>query len=211
MEKVAYDPQKDLAPVTLVAKVPEMLVVDSSVPANNMAELIALAKAEPGKLNFASTGPGRPAASRRRIVQAHGKNRHRARALSRRRSRGQRSARPSGADDVPRSAHPAAADQGRRAAGDRDRRAGTRARPRLTCRPPPKSGCPNVLVENWYGMVAPAGTPPAIIASLNKIATEAMRDPTVKEKLAVQGAELVGDTPEHFRDFIESETGNGRK
>src|SRR5580693_7761928 len=58
IEKVAYDPRKDLAPVTLVAKVPEMLVVNSSVPANNMAELIALAKAEPGKLNFASTGPG---------------------------------------------------------------------------------------------------------------------------------------------------------
>src|ERR1700758_455983 len=58
MEKIAYDPQKDLAPVTLVAAVPEMLVVATSVPAKNMDELVALAKAQPGKLNFASAGIG---------------------------------------------------------------------------------------------------------------------------------------------------------
>ena len=58
MEKVAYDTLKDLAPVTLVAKVPEMLVVAENVPAKNMAELVALAKKQPGKLNFASSGPG---------------------------------------------------------------------------------------------------------------------------------------------------------
>src|ERR1700758_2363000 len=58
MEKIAYDPQKDLAPVTLVAAVPEMLVVATSVPAKNMDELVALAKAQPGKLNFASAGSG---------------------------------------------------------------------------------------------------------------------------------------------------------
>src|SRR4029077_11476980 len=53
-----YDPLKDLQAVTLVAKVPEMLVVATDVPAKNMAELVALAKAQPGKLNFASSGPG---------------------------------------------------------------------------------------------------------------------------------------------------------
>src|SRR5580693_4056162 len=58
LEKVAYDPVKDLAPVTLVTTVPEMLVVASNVPANNMAELVALARAQPGKLNFASAGVG---------------------------------------------------------------------------------------------------------------------------------------------------------
>ena len=58
MEKVAYDTLKDLQPITLVAKVPEMLVVATSVPAKNMKELVALAKAQPGKLNFASSGPG---------------------------------------------------------------------------------------------------------------------------------------------------------
>ena len=60
---------------------------------------------------------------------------------------------------------------------------------------------PDLLIENWYGMVAPAGTPPAIVAALNRIANEAMRDPAVKEKLADQGLTLVGDTPEHFREL----------
>src|ERR1700692_2296868 len=58
MEQVAYDTRKDLQPVTLVATVPEMLVVATNVPARDMNELIALAKAQPGKLNFTSTGAG---------------------------------------------------------------------------------------------------------------------------------------------------------
>src|SRR5712692_3401552 len=58
MEKVAYDARKDFAPVTLVVTVPEMLVVASDVAAKNMDELVALAKAQPGKLNFASAGVG---------------------------------------------------------------------------------------------------------------------------------------------------------
>ena len=72
-------------------------------------------------------------------------------------------------------------------------------------------GMPDVLAENWYGMVAPGATPPAIIAALNKIATEAVRDPVVKEKLSSQGLELVGDTPEHFRSFIEAESAKWAK
>jgi tripartite-type tricarboxylate transporter receptor subunit TctC len=58
LEKVPYDVAKDFAPVTLVTTVPEMLVVASNVPAGNMKELVALAKAQPGKLNFASAGVG---------------------------------------------------------------------------------------------------------------------------------------------------------
>src|SRR5260370_5963554 len=58
MEKVAYDTRKDLQAITLVAEVAEMLVVATNVPAKNMSELIALAKAQPGKLNFASSGAG---------------------------------------------------------------------------------------------------------------------------------------------------------
>ena len=58
MEEVPYDVARDFAPVTLVVTVPEMLVVASNVPVNNMAELVALAKAQPGKFNFASAGVG---------------------------------------------------------------------------------------------------------------------------------------------------------
>ena len=79
------------------------------------------------KTQFRIDRPRQHAASGRRIVQAHRKDRHRARALSRRRARRDRSAGPAGADGVPRSAGAAAADQDRRAAADRDRRARTRA------------------------------------------------------------------------------------
>jgi tripartite-type tricarboxylate transporter receptor subunit TctC len=54
-------------------------------------------------------------------------------------------------------------------------------------------------------MIAPGGTPPAIVASLNRIATAAMGDPAVKQKLSDQGLTVIGDTPEHFRGFIGSE------
>ncbi len=64
-------------------------------------------------------------------------------------------------------------------------------------------GMPDLLIENWYGMIAPAGTPEKIVAALNRIANEAMNDPAVKEKLADQGLTVVGDTPEHFREFID--------
>ena len=142
MEKVAYDTLKDLQPITLVAKVPEMLVVATSVPAKNMKELVALAKAEPGKLNFASSGPGSMPHLAGELVQAHRQDRHHPRALSRRGARGQRSARPAGADGVPRSAGAAAADQSRQAQADRRRLADARSQRALTFRPPPKPVCP---------------------------------------------------------------------
>src|SRR5262249_55184266 len=57
-EKILYDPHKDLAPITLVAKVPEVLVASTTVPVANVKELVALAKAKPGSINYGSTGPG---------------------------------------------------------------------------------------------------------------------------------------------------------
>jgi tripartite-type tricarboxylate transporter receptor subunit TctC len=66
-------------------------------------------------------------------------------------------------------------------------------------------GMPDLLIENWYGMIAPAGTPEKIVATLNRAANEAMRDPAVKAKLADQGLTVAGDTPEDFRRFIEAE------
>jgi tripartite-type tricarboxylate transporter receptor subunit TctC len=72
-------------------------------------------------------------------------------------------------------------------------------------------GMAHLQTENWYGMVAPAKTPPQIVTALNKAAVEAMKDPTVIEKLASQGAILIGDTPEHFRNYIDSETSKWAK
>jgi tripartite-type tricarboxylate transporter receptor subunit TctC len=210
MEKIAYDPLKDLQPITLVATVPEMLVVATNVPAKNMAELIALAKAQPGKLNFASSGPGSLPHLAGELLKLSAKI---------------------DIVHVPyRGAAPALNDMlGQqvqmvfldlpvllpqiRAGGLRAIALGAPQRAPTAIDVPTTAevGMPDVLAENWYGMLAPAGTPPAIVARLNEIATEAMRDPAVKEKLAIQGAELVGDSPEHFRAFIESETAKWAK
>jgi tripartite-type tricarboxylate transporter receptor subunit TctC len=65
---------------------------------------------------------------------------------------------------------------------------------------------PDLLIENWYGMLAPAGTPDAVVATLNRLANEAMNDPEVKQKLADQGLTVAGNTPAHFRDYIAAET-----
>jgi tripartite-type tricarboxylate transporter receptor subunit TctC len=204
MEKVAYDPLKDLQAVTLVAKVPEMLVVATDVPAKNMTELVALAKAKPGKLNFASSGPGSLPHLAGELLKltakidiVHVPYRGAAPALN---------------DMLGQQVQmvfldlpillPQIKSGGLRAiALGAPQRAPTAPDVPTTT----EVGLPEVQAENWYGFVAPAGTPAPLVAKLNQIASEAMRDPAVKEKLAAQGAELIGDSPEHFRTFLESE------
>jgi tripartite-type tricarboxylate transporter receptor subunit TctC len=205
MEKVAYDVAKDFAPVTLVVTVPEMLVVASNVGANNMAELVALAKAQPGKLNFASAGvgglphlAGELFKLTAKIDVVHVPYRGAAPAIN---------------DllgqqvqmtflDLPVILPHIKAGSLRPIALGAPVRAPTAPDVPTTA----EVGMPDLLIENWYGMIAPGGTPPAIVASLNRIATAAMHDPAVKEKLASQGLTVVGDTPQHFRVFIASET-----
>lgn len=204
MEKVGYDTLRDLAPVTLVATVPEVLVVATDVPARNMSELVALAKAQPGKLNFASSGPGSlphlacelfKLTAKIDIVHVP-----------------YRGAAPAVNDllgqqvqmtflDLPVILPQIKAGALRPIALGGRERAPTAPDVPTTA----EVGMPDLIIENWYGMVAPARTPPAIVAKLNRIATEAMADPAIKAKLAEQGLTLVGDTPEHFRDFIAAD------
>ena len=204
MEKVAYDTLKDLAPVTLVATVPEMLVVAPNVPANNMAELVALAKSQPGKLNFASSGPGSlphlagelfKLTAKIDIVHVP-----------------YRGAAPAVTDllagqvqmvflDLPVLLPQVKAGKLKPIAlGALKRVPSAPDVPTTT-----EAGMPSLQTENWYGMVAPGKTPPQIVAAINKAAVEAMKDPAVVEKLSSQGATLVGDSPKHFRGFIDSE------
>ena len=205
MEKVAYDVARDFAPVTLVTTVPEMLVVASNVPANNMAELIALVKAQPGKLNFASAGVGGlphlagelfKLTAKLDIVHVP-----------------YRGAAPAINDllgqqvqmtflDLPvLLPHIKAGTLRPIALGARERAPTAPDVPTTA-----EVGMPDLLIENWYGMIAPAKTPDNIVAALNRIANEAMADPSVKQRLADQGLTVAGDTPEHFRGFIDAET-----
>jgi tripartite-type tricarboxylate transporter receptor subunit TctC len=210
MEKVAYETLKDLAPVTLVVTVPEMLVVAGNVPARNMGELVALAKAKPGTLNFASTGPGSLPHLAGELLKL-----------------------TAGIDimHVPyRGAAPAINDLlGQqvqmtfldlpailphiRSGMLKPIALGTTARAPTAPEVPTtvELGMPELMIENWYGMIAPAATPPAIVATLNKITTTALADPAVKEKLAEQGLTTVGNSPEQFRAFIASETAKWAK
>src|SRR5580692_11433370 len=204
MENVAYDPLKDLQAITLVAKVPEMLVVANDVPAKNMTELVALAKSKPGKLNFASSGPGSlphlagellKLTAKIDIVHVP-----------------YRGAAPAVNDLLGQQVQMAFLDQPVllpqiKAGGLRAIAIGAPERASTLPEVPTTAevGMPDLLAENWHGMVAPAGTPAPIVAVLNRITTEALQDPTVKEKLAIQGATVVGDSPEHFHAFVESE------
>jgi tripartite-type tricarboxylate transporter receptor subunit TctC len=210
MEKVPYETLKDLAPVTLVVTVPEMLVVASNVPAKNMSELVALAKAQPGKLNFASTGPGSLPHLAGELLKltaqidiAHVPYRGAAPAIN---------------DllgqqvqmtflDLPAILPHIRSGTLKPIALGTDARAPTAPDVPTTF----ELGMPALRIENWYGMVAPAATPPAVIAVLNKITTTALADPAVKEKLAEQGLTTVGNSPEQFRDYIAAETAKWAK
>ncbi|RXH23855.1 LacI family transcriptional regulator [Bradyrhizobium nanningense] len=210
MEKVAYDTLTDLTPVTLVATVPEMLVVATNVPAKDIGELIALAKAQPGKLNFASSGPGSlphlagelfKLTAKIDIVHVP-----------------YRGAAPAVNDllgqqvqmtflDLPVLLPQVKAGALRPIAVGSAARAPTAPEVPTTA----EAGFAGLRIENWYGMVAPKGTPKEIVTALHALATKAMAEPAVKEKLAAQGATLVGDEPEHFRQFIADETAKWAK
>jgi tripartite-type tricarboxylate transporter receptor subunit TctC len=182
-----------------------MLVVASNVPAKNMEELVALCKAQPGKLNFASAGVGGlphlagelfKLTAKIDIVHVP-----------------YRGAAPAINDllghqvqmtflDLPVILPQIKAGNLRPIALG----AKTRASQAPDVPTTAEVGMPDLLIENWYGMVAPAATPPDIIAKLNHITTEAMSDPNVKDKLADQGLTLVPQTPDQFRDYIAAET-----
>jgi tripartite-type tricarboxylate transporter receptor subunit TctC len=205
MEKVPYDVVKDIAPITLNVTVPEMLVVASNVPANNMAELIALAKAQPGKLNFASAGigglphlAGELFKLTAKIDIVHVPYRGAAPAIN---------------DllgqqvqmtflDLPVILPQIKAATLRPIALAAPKRSPLAPDVPITA----EVGMPDLLIENWYGMIAPGGTPEKIIRDLNRIVNEATADPGVKAKLGDQGLTVAGDTPEHFRGFMESES-----
>ena len=210
MEKVAYDTLTDLTPVTLVATVPEMLVVATNVPAKDIGELIALAKAQPGKLNFASSGPGSlphlagelfKLTAKIDIVHVP-----------------YRGAAPAVNDLLGQQVQMTFLDlpvllPQVKAGALRPIAIGSAARAPAAPEVPTtaEAGFTGLHIENWYGMVAPKGTPKEIVAALHALATKAMADPAVKEKLAAQGATLVGDEPEHFRAFVADETAKWAK
>ena len=203
-EKIPYDTFKHLKPITLLTTVPELLVAATSVPANNLKELIALARAKPGTLNYASSG--------------HGSMPHLAGELLKVAAKidlvhvPYKGAAPAVNDLLGQQVQMAFFDlpvllpqvrAGKLKAivvGSRERAPSLKDVPTTA-----ELGYPQVQAENWYGMVAPIATPPAIVARLHAVTIEALRDPGVREKLSSQGLALVGNTPDEFAAYIRSE------
>ena len=168
MEKVPYDVARDFAPVTLVTTVPEMLVVAGNVPARDMKELVALAKAQPGKLNFASAGVGGLPHLAGELLKltagidiVHVPYRGAAPAINDLLGQQVQMA----FLDLPVLLPHIKAGLLRPIALGAPERAPTAPDVPTTS----EVGMPDLLIENWYGMLAPAGTPEKIVILLNGI------------------------------------------
>jgi len=201
---VPYDPLRDFAPVALVTKVTEVLVVTPKLGIKTVKELIALAKEKPGAVSFASTGIGSPPHLAQELldVSANVKFLHVP----------YRGAAPALTDLLGGQVQVLAADLPvliaqiqagalvpiGAAADKRD--ALLPDVPTLT-----EQGYPNTEASNWYALLAPAKTPPALVAKLNKAVIDALNDPEVRDKLVKAGATPVGGTPESLGAFMKSE------
>lgn len=203
-DKLPFDVERDFVPISLAAMIPQILVVHPSVPVTNVQELIALAKANPGKLNYASVGTGSPGHIAGELFKIK-----------------------TGVDivHVPyKGGGPAVVDTiGGQVqllfvsmpaawqhvkAGKLRAIAVTSAKRSVAAPDVPtiaESGVPDFVVDSWYGALAPAKTPPAAVARLNAAFAKVLDNPQVKERLLAQGAEAAPSTPGEFDRVIKDE------
>jgi tripartite-type tricarboxylate transporter receptor subunit TctC len=202
--KMPYDAVKDFEPVVLVAGVPNLLVVHPSVNAKSVRELTALAKAQPGKLNVASSG--------------NGTSIHLAAELYKQMAGVDilhvpyKGSSPAVADllggqvqmmfdNMPVSLpHVKAGKLRALAVTSMTRSAALPDVPTMD-----EEGLKGFDATSWFGLLAPAGTPKDIVAKLNAAAVKALASPEMRERLAAQGADPVGNTPDQFAAFIKAE------
>jgi tripartite-type tricarboxylate transporter receptor subunit TctC len=201
---LGYDTLRDLAPVTQVVSSPSVLVVHPAFPARDLKELIALAKASPGKYSFASTGNGSSPhlagellKQRAQIDLVHVPYKGAGPALN-----------DLVAGHVPIGFQTALSAMPQMQAG-RLRVIAVAAHERLAQLPDAptmaEAGLPDFEVSSWNGLFAPAKTPPEIIAILHDASVKALATPDLREKLLAQGAEPVGSSPAAFREYVRSE------
>ena len=208
--KMPYDHVRDFAPVILVAGVPNVLVIHPSVPVNSVQELIAYGKANPGKLNFASSGSGTSIhlagelfKTMSGVQMTHVPYKGSAQAL----------ADLIGGqvqlmfDNLP-SALPHIKSGKLKALAVTSLQRST-ALPDLPTIA--ESGLPGFDANSWFGILAPAGTPKDIIDRWNSEVAKWLASPEAREKLASQGAILAGRSPEDFAQHIATETAKWQK
>ena len=203
-KKVPYDPVKDFAPVALAATAPNVLIVNPALPAQTLAEFIALAKKKPGALSYGTPGIGTsPHLSMELLKSMAGID------LQHVPYRGTAAAVTDliGGQIAATFANALTAkpqvDAGRvRALAV----SGPKRIEALAAVPPvAEAGVPGYEAMQWYGLVAPAGTPAPVIARLNAEAVKALQSDEMREKLALDGAQPVGSSPAEFGALIRSE------
>jgi tripartite-type tricarboxylate transporter receptor subunit TctC len=209
-KKVSYDPIKDFAPITLAAKAPNVLIANPNVPAKTLVELIALAKQQPGKLTYGTPGIGTSPHMCMELFKSlagvdlqHIPYRGTVPALTDVMS-GQINAMFSTA----LSAKPQIAAGKVRAFGvSTAKRSGSMPDiPSIA-----EAGVPGYEAVQWYGFLAPAGAPAAVIAQIHAESMKALNSTEMKEKLAHDGAEPAPTSPEEFAAHIRDELDKWRK
>ena len=202
-KNLAYDPVKDFASISRIATASNVLVVNTTLPVTSVADLVKLAKDKPGTLNYASAGLGTPAhlAGEMFNLLADTKITHIP----------YKGAGPALLDVIAGNAQfiitsPIAA--GAHMSGGRVRALATTGKernPGLPMLPTIADTLPGYEITQSWGIVAPTGTPPAVIKRLNAEIVKAMHLPDVKERVSSTGAVPVGDSPEAFAEFMTAE------
>jgi tripartite-type tricarboxylate transporter receptor subunit TctC len=210
--KLGYDPLKDFEPISLFAMVQNLLVTHPRLPASSLAELIAYAKAHPGKLSYASGGPGSTshfavamfvALAGIESITVHVPFRGGSPAMT-----------ATVAGDTQFFFSPIAgmvpfveAGSVRALAVGGDKRS-----PALPDVPTTaEAGMPNYQAVGWFGLMAPAGTPAAIVNRLSDAVAEATRSPDIIAALHAQGVEPASSRPEEFASFVREQLDLHRK
>jgi tripartite-type tricarboxylate transporter receptor subunit TctC len=204
-ESVPYDPVKDFSPITLVALAPTMLVANPSVPADTLSELLAYAKKQPHGIQFATAGPGTNNHIAMELLKhATGIN---AEAIHYKGGGASSLAILSGDVPVGFALVPSVLPQVRAGRLKAYAVSGRRRFPGAPDIPTAaEAGFPGFELEFWIGMLAPAGTPPAIVAKLNRDISEILQMPEIRASLLAQGAEAAPGTADEFAAFIRSES-----
>ena len=203
--KMPYDNVKDFEPVSLVAEVTIVLVVNPSVPATSINELIALARSRPGELTFGSPGHGTPQHlagelfnSIAEVKMLHVPYKGAVPAIT---------DLLGGQISMIFSSMPPALPHMK---SGKLRALGVTSTTRSPVTPElptiAESGLKGYVVNNWYGILAPRGTPKEIVAKLNAEIVKILNMPDVKESLSIQGAEPSTSTPQQFAAYIKEET-----
>ncbi|MGH6783437.1 MAG: Bug family tripartite tricarboxylate transporter substrate binding protein [Sphingomicrobium sp.] len=203
-KKVRYDAVRDFAPITQVASLPNVLVVNPSRPIHSLAELIAVARQRPDELTYASAGIGTsPHMGMELLKSMAGINvrhiPHKGTAAALTDIIAGRVATML-ASVISAKPHVDAGTLRALAVSGPRRVEGLAGIPTVA-----EAGVPKYEALQWYGLLAPAGTPAAVVARLQSEVAQALRLPEVKERLATDGAEPVGGTPSEFAALIKSE------